>query len=250
MNSSPPLWVGFGICLLSLCCCILLCWMDKSADEETGSLSNFEDDSLASLSSVLEMGSLFWLITAICVFLYGGYLPFNYIASAFLTENYFSNMPKIDAQNKAGVYMSIPFFISAFMVPINGIIIDLFGQRAYLSLFSSFLGFISFTMFFYLPPIYGLIMLGLTYSLFASVIWPAISLVVRKDLVGFAYGITTSLQNAGLSLFPIIVAAIYSHSKNYLPTIYFFVSLMMVSILISVALIVVNSHHDSKFELI
>jgi MFS family permease len=243
------LWVGFGICLASFFTCLLLCWIDKSADEETGLQTNYEDDSLASLSSILELGSLFWLISLICLFLYGGYLPFNYIASGFLTENYFNNMPKVDAQNKAGLFMSVPFFISAIMVPIYGIIIDIFGQRAYLSLFASFLGFISFTMFFYVPPIYALIMLGLTYSLFASVIWPAISLVVRKDLVGFAYGVTTSLQNAGLSLFPLVVAAIYSHSKNYLTTIYFFLSLMLISILFSIALILVNSRYDSKLFL-
>lgn len=193
------------------------------------------------------MGSLFWLITLLCVTLYGGYLPFNYIASGFLTEKYLKNLPKIEAQNSAGLYMSVPFFISAFMVPLYGILIDMYGQRAYLSLVASILGFFSFTMFYYLPPIYAFIMLGMTYSMFASVIWPAISLVVRKDLVGFAYGVTTSLQNAGLSIFPLIVAYIYSSSNSYYQTLYFFLSLMLISILLSIVLIIVNKSHESKY---
>ena len=232
--------------MFSFLASILLCWIDNSSDRETGTEENFEDDSLASISSVAELGSIFWIISLLCVTLYGAVLPFNYIASGFLTENYFNNIPKAEAQNKAGLYMSVPFFISAFMVPIYGMLIDNYGQRAYMSLFASICGFICFLMFYFLPPLYGLITLGMTYSMFASVIWPAISLVVRKDLVGFAYGVTTSLQNAGLSLFPIIVAGIYSNSKSYFTTIFFFLILMLVSILLSFLLIYVNNGHDSN----
>jgi MFS family permease len=143
--------------------------------------------------------------------------------------------------------MSIPFFISAFMVPIYGLLIDKYGQRAYLSLLASMSGLLCFTLFYYLQPIIPLLVLGLTYSMFASVIWPAISLVVKKSLVGFAYGVTTSIQNAGLALFPIVVASIYSSSKSYYATLSFFVILMLISIAFSVVLISVNASHDSKF---
>ena len=189
---------------------------------------------------------MFWLITALCLTLYGAVLPFNYIASGFLTETYFKDMSKIEAQNKAGIYMSVPFFISAFMVPIYGILIDKYGQRANLSLFASFVGLICFTMFYYCPPLLALIILGLTYSMFASVIWPCISLVVKKNLVGFAYGVTTSIQNAGLAVFPIIVASIHSKSGSYYTTLTFFIILTLISIGISCMMIAENNNkHNS-----
>jgi MFS family permease len=208
-----------------------------------------EDNAMASLSSLKDLGSLFWLITLLCVTLYGAVLPFNYIASAFLTETHFKNLPKIDAQKQAGIYMSVPFFICAFMVPIYGILIDKYGQRAYLSLLASVCGLICFIMFYLCPPIYGFIMLGLTYSMFAAVIWPAISLVVKKSLVGFAYGVTTSIQNAGLSIFPMFVAAIYSKSHSYYNTISFFLALMIASIFLSFILISVNNQNGGKIIL-
>lgn len=219
---------------------------DNELNESNSQVAIDGEDALASVSAVKDLGSLFWLITILCVTLYGAVLPFNYIASGFFTETYFKNYNKVDAQNHAGVYMSIPFVISAFMVPIYGILIDKYGQRAYLSFLASICGLVCFTMFYYLSPILPLIMLGLTYSMFASVIWPAISLVVNKSLVGFAYGVTTSLQNAGLAIFPLIVAAIYSSSKSYYSTMIFFIILMVVSIVFSVILISVNASHDSK----
>jgi len=140
--------------------------------------------SLDSVKILKDLNFMFWLISIICITMYGAVLPFNYIASGFLTSTVFSNVKdKQKAQEKAGLYMSIPFFISAFMVPIFGTIIDKFGQRAYLTLLSSVVGFVAFMMFSYFNPIYALIVLGLTYSMFASVIWPAISLVVKKSYV-------------------------------------------------------------------
>jgi MFS family permease len=224
--------------------------VDKAYDDYNQFEFSEEDNAAASLSTIGELGTLFWLITLLCLTLYGAVLPFNYIASGFLTETYFKNMSKVEAQNNAGIYMSIPFFISAFVVPLYGIIIDKYGQRAYLSLFASICGFICFIMLYIFPPILGLIILGLTYSMFASVIWPAISLVVKKSQVGFAYGVTTSIQNAGLAIFPIFVADIYSKSKSYYATLIFFLILMIISIILSLLLINKNNEYGSKLKFI
>ena len=79
--------------------------------------------------------------------------------------------------------MSVPFFISAILVPFFGMFIDKFGNRAYLSFVSSVFCLLSFGFFYTSTPIYAIILIGVTYSLFASVIWPAISLVVPNKIV-------------------------------------------------------------------
>jgi len=156
-----------------------------SSDDRNSIIDNENNISIDSYNSFMKLNSMFWLIAFICCFLYGAFLPFNYIASGFLTNTIFKDIKdKKIAQEKAGVYMSIPFMISGFLVPIFGLIIDRYGQRAYLTLFSSILGLISFASLYFIHPLFSLILLGITYSLFASVIWPAISLVVdKKDIV-------------------------------------------------------------------
>ena len=137
---------------------------------------------LNSFKAMRKLNSMFWLISIICCFLYGAVLPFNYIASGFLTRTVFKDIKNKElAQEKAGIYMSIPFIISGFLVPLFGSIIDKIGQRAYFTVFSSIMGLIAFGSLYYINPLYSLILIGITYSLFASVIWPAISLVVNKN---------------------------------------------------------------------
>jgi len=67
------------------------------------------------------------------------------------------------------------------MIPIFGMFIDIFGNRGYLLLLSGIFGLISYSLFFFsIPPIYSLILLGITYSIYASVAWPLVSIVVKK----------------------------------------------------------------------
>lgn len=207
-------------------------------DAKDHNILDFEDDMAgASINSIYDFNIIFWLISMLCFTLYGAFLPFNYIAAGFFTEIYFVGMDRFEAQHKAGIYMSIPFFISGFLIPVFGIIIDKYGKRAYLAMAASICGFISFTFFYFAPPIISLILLGCTYSIFASIIWPSISIVVKKNNVGLAYGVTTAIQNFGLVIFPMIVASIFSSTKNYYSTLTFFIFMMIISIVLSMMLI-------------
>lgn len=50
-------------------------------------------------------------------------------------------------------------------------------------------------------------------------------LTVKHDLTGTAFGAITAIQNIGLALFPLLIAAIYTASDDmYIPNVeYFFV---------------------------
>ncbi len=221
--------------------------IDYRVDNKANEHSEYDDEMAGtSINSIYEFNILLWLITILCFTLYGGFLPFNYIASGFFTETYFVGMNKFEAQHLAGIYMSLPFLISAFLIPVFGILIDRYGQRAYLALASSICGLLSFTMFYFASPIAALLLLGCTYSLFASIIWPSVSLVVKKSVVGLAFGVATAIQNFGLVIFPMIVASIYTNTKNYYSTISFFIFMMGLSTIISIILIIENSKMDGK----
>lgn len=53
-----------------------------------------------------------------------------------------------------------------------------------------------------------LILCGFAYCFYASGLWPSIPYVVDKQLLGSAYGITTAIQNIGLSLGPVFVSLV------------------------------------------
>jgi len=63
--------------------------------------------------------------------------------------------------------------------------------------------------------IYGLIGVGIFYSIYAAVIWPCIALVVDERMTGLAYGLTNSFQSIILSILPLILGKINVATKEY-----------------------------------
>jgi len=60
--------------------------------------------------------------------------------------------------------------------------------------------------------IFPLILCGFAYSFYASGLWPSIPYVVDKQVLGSAYGITTAIQNIGLTTGPLLVALVVDES--------------------------------------
>ena len=113
--------------------------------------------------------------------LYATFVSFKYISTGWLTSTVFSYIAdKKIAEEKAGVYISIPFLISTFLIPLFGYLIDIFGQRGYLILGSSILSLISYVLFYFANPLIGFSLLGLAYSVYSIATWAAISLAVGK----------------------------------------------------------------------
>ncbi len=64
---------------------------------------------------------MFWLIICLAVGLYSAFAPFNYIATAFFLNTWLKDLSdREEAQNIAGILMSVPFFIAVFLVPLLG----------------------------------------------------------------------------------------------------------------------------------
>jgi MFS family permease len=91
---------------------------------------------------------------------------------------------------------------------------------------------------------------GLAYSAFAAVIWPSVPLVVEKKYIGLGYGAITSIQNAGLASFPLIVASIYESSGDeYIPNCeFFFVSLAALGVAVGLYLNYYDVNNNNIFN--
>ena len=125
----------------------------------------------------------------------------------------------------AGRVMSIPYTISALLSPILGFAVDKIGGRAITSMLASIM-LVGVHIALALrtdSPVLPLVGQGCAYSLYAAVIWPSVPLTVRSNLVGTAFGSIMAIQNLGLSLFPIVIAAIHDRNEGrYLPSVEFF----------------------------
>ncbi|KAL7467323.1 hypothetical protein ACHAXS_007571 [Conticribra weissflogii] len=155
-----------------------------------------------------------------------------------------------DATERAGEIMSIPYFISALSSPLLGHVVDKIGRRAQLAtLASSILLAVHLTMALSdSSPIAPMVGQGIAYSLYASVLWPSVPLTVAKQFTGTAFGVITSIQNIGLAIFPLIVAAVYNASGGkYIPNVeFFFVSCAVAGVVVGVFMIRLDRRTGGK----
>lgn len=252
-NASPAFWGGLIMCIISFMAITIIFIVDYEKDHainDGNSDTNIADSDIVKVnccqlfSDFKHLNTLFWILTFLCLTTYGSVMPFNYIATGFFTATTLKDMPSIEARKMAGIYMGVPFFIGAIMVPIVGALIDKFGNRTILALLSGAMCLITFVFFYLMQPLFPLILLGISYSIFAAVIWPSIAISVNdKEKVGLAYGTTTSIQSLGLAINPLIVASLLVGFGSYQFCLLFFTFLGFISMLFGLWLLYENQYN-------
>ncbi|EEQ98025.1 transport protein, putative [Perkinsus marinus ATCC 50983] len=201
---------------------LVLCYFTKHIDdditsEEVPSQGFIENSSFfLSLQSSLSLSVDFWLVCLSCVLAYAVILPFNNIAAAFFVEVWYPTM------DKAAAHVKILFGVSALGSPIAGICIDKLGYRLYFLLASFTMATLAHIILPILHPVISMTVLGLSYTVFASAVWPLVAAAVPPRKTGAAYGVTTAAQNFGLAITPVIVAHIRSSTGSYVAVEKFF----------------------------
>ena len=96
-----------------------------------------------------------------------------------------------------------------------------------------------------MTPLVPLIFLGVTYSIFAAVIWPSLTIVIHNErTMGIAYGVASIMQNLGMAINPIIIAGIYMKYNSYYVCLVYFGILGIIAVIMSVLLIHLNKKHN------
>ncbi|KAF9434681.1 hypothetical protein BGZ76_007629 [Entomortierella beljakovae] len=204
-------------------------------DEDEAEIENemAEDDQMI-YSQIFTLKSTFWILCLCCISLYGAIVPFIHVSSDFLQKKWYPYDPR-----KAGVVMSIPDLVSSVGSPLCGYFVDRFGNRVRYIPLSAVLLIWAHTQlgFTSMAPVVSMIVLGLAYSLFASVLWPCIPFLVEDHQLGTAYGIVTVALNISLTVFPMVVASIlYVTNGSYVHVEGFFICLAIVGLLLSILL--------------
>ncbi|KAF8974937.1 hypothetical protein BGZ46_009586, partial [Entomortierella lignicola] len=98
-------------------------------------------------------------------------------------------------------------------------------------------------------PVAGMVILGLAYSLFASVLWPCIPFLVKDHQLGTAYGLVTIALNISLTLFPMIVASIlHSTNGSYIHVEGLFICLAAIALFLSIVLNVLDTRKEGYLQ--
>ena len=176
----------------------------------------------------------FWYLLGMATVFYAVVFPFR---STFSIE-YFQNAKGLSLQD-AGITNSWVFFAAIFASPFFGWLADRFGHKTFMMAMGMLALAVSFGILGTASPLWvTTVLVGFSYSLVPSVVWPAVAQLVDIRRLGAAFGLMTILQNIGMASCNVIVGWLndWGHAgpgnpAGYLPMIWFFGLLSVVGFL-------------------
>lgn len=227
---SLGLWIGFIICFVSLTPAFFLVKIDKKRDTMMGTKekSQLPDRERFKFQDLQNLNYMFWILVFNNICIESSVFCFTYIASGYFQQRF--SYTSIES----GRIMSTTFFTAAFLTPLFGIVSDKIGKRAHFLIISGIFITVFHGLFIITPdvqrPLYPFsyfILLGLGYSIYATVFWASVAYVVDSKIVGTAYGIAYSISNIALVIFPLVAGYVQELTiKDYG---YLWVSILLAS---------------------
>ncbi|OXU19611.1 hypothetical protein TSAR_005778 [Trichomalopsis sarcophagae] len=228
-------------CVGSMLCALFLGLMDSHA-EKVLRRNEGQEPEIVRLTDVKDFKSVFWLVAWICVAYYIAIFPFISLGKVYFIRKY-EFEPAV-----ANTVNSLVYSISAFASPLFGILVDKTGKNVLwviISIIGSLFahGLLAFT---YVSPYVCMVILGLSYSMLASSLWPLIALVIPEHQLGTAYGIAQALQNLGLAVTS-IVCGIIVDTHGYFMLEMFFLAWLWISLITAVVIWISDSNTTGGF---
>lgn len=202
---SSPLLLGAALLCIGLLVYLVYCVMDKKLDNSVETTA--DDDESFKISDIrfIITNKGFWLITLLCLMFYAGVFPFLKFATKLMIYKY--NV----APDLAGFIPAMIPFGTILLTPVFGSMYDRIGKGATLMIIGSFL-LTAVHVLFALPILsYGwfaiivMILLGISFSLVPSALWPSVPKIIPMKQLGSAYAIIFYIQNIGLSMVPVLI---------------------------------------------
>lgn len=251
-------------CLFSTICALIMLYFTKRAkrilstsekphsrntqliESNLPEISNHEEEQLLTKKTenqnkkispmdVIHFPGAIWLICIICVAYYVTVFPFVSLGLVFFERKF-----GLSVQD-ASVVNSIIYIISAVASPLFGAAIDIIGYNLYW-LFSGILITLGCHLCFaftsgQIPPLAIMIVMGLSYSILASSLWPIVAFVLPLHQRATAYGLISSIQNLGLGLISIFAGYLVD-TKGYLFLEVFFIFCLSIAITATFGLLI------------
>ncbi len=204
--SMPVLFGVFGLCI-GLMFFIAYGIMDYRLDKQermAGAADDEDGFKLSDIKAVFQSKG-FWLIAFLCLLFYSGVFPFLKYATNMMINKYGVS------SEWAGTIPSLLPFGTILLTPLFGSLYDRVGKGASLMMIGSAL-LLVVHIFFALPmidsawfAIANMILLGISFSLVPSAMWPSVPKIIPQKQLGTAYALIFYVQNIGLMLVPMLI---------------------------------------------
>lgn len=257
---AAPILLGVVLLLASFLSFFVYIIMDKKLDASTVNNTNqavrSDDDEKFKFSDlgVIFKNPGFWLIAFLCLLFYSGIFPFLKFASDLMVNKY-----GVSAKWAGWIPSILPYGTIA-LTPLFGTIYDRMGKGATLMLIGSLLLTLCHVCF-ALPvlntvwfAVIIMIMLGISFSLVPSAMWPSVPKIIPMKQLGSAYAIIFFIQNIGLMLVPMLMGQCVQFytapdgSVDYTVPMIIFASFGVVAIFIALGLKVLDGKKHYGLE--
>jgi MFS family permease len=246
------LWAAVLFCVASLGSNLVYNFLDKRGEQTLALKEEGGGDKIV-LADIKKFTSSYWFVTLLCVTFYSAIFPFTALSTDFFNTKW--GLPMTAGSEggffsqvfynifhmftTAGGTTTIIIFASMIFAPVFGQLVDRVGRRASMMVFGSVLMVPAFLImaFTMVPPAFPMIMLGVSFVLVPAAMWPSIPLIVEKNRVGTAFGLTTMIQNFGLAAFPFLNGWLRDTTNNYTASMVMFSSLGLFGLLFAIALL-------------
>ena len=209
---SYPMLVGIVCLCVGLVFYLVYCVMDRKLDQSASAMTEDEEEGfhLSDLKLIFTNKG-FWLITLLCLMFYAGVFPFLKFATKLMIAKYGVE------QELAGMIPAILPFGTIALTPLFGYIYDRVGKGATLMIIGSVMLTLVHVLF-ALPllnegwfAVFIMFILGISFSLVPSAMWPSVPKIIPMKQLGSAYAIIFYIQNIGLSMVPLLIGYVIEH---------------------------------------
>ena len=260
---SAALWAAVLFCCLSLLANALYIFLDHRGERILKLQKEGGGDKIV-FADIKKFRSSYWYVTLLCLTFYSAIFPFTALSTDFFNSKWglpltvgseggfftqvFYNI--IHMFSTAGGTTTIIIFASMVFAPFFGGLIDRIGKRASVMVVGSICMIPAFlTMAFtMIPPVFPMIVLGAAFVMVPAAMWPSIPLIVEKNRVGTAFGLTTTIQNIGLALFPWLNGLLRDATQAYTSSMVMFSMLGIFGLLFAMLLLRADKREGGKLE--
>jgi MFS family permease len=224
------LWAAVLFCAASMLANGVYIVMDRRGERVLQLKEEGAGDKIV-FADIKKFNSSYWYVTLLCLTFYSAIFPFTSLSTDFFNTKYglpmtapteggffyqvFYNI--FHMFTTAGGTTTIIIFASMVFAPFFGGLVDKIGKRASVMVLGSILMVPAFLVmaFTSIAPAFPMVVLGTAFVMVPAAMWPSIPLIVEKNRVGTAFGLTTMIQNIGLALFPWLNGMLRDTTQEY-----------------------------------
>jgi MFS family permease len=240
------IWVSSIIMFVSFALFLVYARIDKASEKKLEEQGKKEKSEKFNIRDIFKFKSSYWYVSILSMTFYSAIFPFTAFSTVFMQTKFgFSAV-------KGGFYTSLVIICSMIFTPLFGFLVDKFGKRGTMMIIGSLLlvpahASLGLT---YLHPAVAIGMLGISFSLVPTALWPTIPIIVEERRLGTAFGLMTVLQNVGMAVVPWLAGKITDVSEgNFTYSMIMFASLGLIGLIFALLLRIFEKKEGLRIEL-